>query len=101
MSALAKRIKAVENELIQPIQPSKFIHVTLCTYNDDSDIIGYGYEGIKVMRIENESIDDLQDPEFFNKIQAPLDISALDSAGIAPKEPDDQTDDGNSSSASK
>ena len=47
------------------------------------------------------SIDDLQDPEFFNKIQAPLDISALDSAGIAPKEPDDQTDDGNSSSASK
>ena len=47
------------------------------------------------------SIDELQDPEFFNKIQAPLDISALDSAGIAPKEPDDQTDDGNSSSASK
>lgn len=47
------------------------------------------------------SIEDLQDPEFFNRIQAPLDISALDSAGIAPKEPDDQTDDGNSSSASK
>ena len=47
------------------------------------------------------SIEDLQDPEFFNRIQAPLDISALDSAGIAPKEPDSQTDDGNSSSASK
>ncbi|MBM3682721.1 MAG: zinc-dependent metalloprotease, partial [Actinobacteria bacterium] len=47
------------------------------------------------------SIEELQDPQFFNKIQAPLDISALDSAGIAPKEPDDQTDDGNSSSASK
>ena len=45
MLVLAKRIKAIENELIQPIQPSKFIHVTLCTYNDDSDIIGYGYEG--------------------------------------------------------
>ena len=47
------------------------------------------------------SIEELQDPQFFNKIQAPLDISSLDSAGIAPKEPDDQTDDGNSSSASK
>ena len=47
------------------------------------------------------SIEDLQDPEFFNRIQAPLDISALDSAGIAPKEPDSQTDDGKSSSASK
>ena len=47
------------------------------------------------------TIEELQDPEFFSKIQAPLDISALDSAGIAPKEPDDQTDDGNSSSASK
>lgn len=47
------------------------------------------------------SIEELQDPDFFSKIQAPLDISALDSAGIAPKEPDDQTDDGNSSSASK
>ena len=47
------------------------------------------------------SIEELQDPQFFNKIQAPLDISSLDSAGIAHKEPDDQTDDGNSSSASK
>ena len=47
------------------------------------------------------SIEELQDPQFFNKIQAPLDISSLYSAGIAPKEPDDQTDDGNSSSASK
>ena len=47
------------------------------------------------------SIEELQDPQFFNKIQAPLDISSLDSAGIAPKEPDYQTDDGNSSSASK
>ena len=47
------------------------------------------------------SIEELQDPQFFNKIQAHLDISSLDSAGIAPKEPDDQTDDGNSSSASK
>lgn len=61
MSALAKRIKAIENELIQSIQPPKFIHIMLCTYNDDIDIIGYGYEGIKVMRIDNESIDDLQE----------------------------------------
>ena len=62
MSALlSKRIKTIENELIQPIQPPKFIHIMLCTHNDDSDIIGYGYEGIKVMRIENESIDDLQE----------------------------------------
>ena len=61
MSVLSKRIKAIENELIQPIQPPKFIHIMLCTYNDDSDIIGYGYEGIKVMRIENESIADLQE----------------------------------------
>jgi hypothetical protein len=61
MSVLSKRIKAIENELIQPIQPPKFIHIMLCTHNDDSDIIGYGYEGIKVMRIENESIDDLQE----------------------------------------
>jgi hypothetical protein len=61
MSVLSKRIKAIENELIQPIQPPKFIHILLCTHNDDSDIIGYGYEGIKVMRIENESIDDLQE----------------------------------------
>lgn len=61
MSVLSKRIKAVENDLIQPIQPPKFIHIMLCTYNDDSDIIGYGYEGIKVMRTPNESIDNLQE----------------------------------------
>ena len=62
MSALlSKRIKAIENELIQPIQSPKFIHIMLCTYNEDSDIIGYGYEGIKVMRIENESIDELSE----------------------------------------
>ncbi|MFZ9701942.1 MAG: zinc-dependent metalloprotease [Candidatus Nanopelagicales bacterium] len=47
------------------------------------------------------SIEDLQNPEFFNNIQKPLDISSLDSLGEAPKESNDQNDEGNSSSASK
>jgi putative hydrolase len=47
------------------------------------------------------SIEDLQNPEFFNNIQKPLDISSLDSLGEAPKESDDQNDEGNSSNASK
>ena len=47
------------------------------------------------------SIEDLQNPEFFNNIQKPLDISSLDSLGEAPKESGDQNDEGNSSSASK
>lgn len=47
------------------------------------------------------SVEDLQNPDFTTTIQTPLDISALDSAGVAPKEPDDQADDGNSSNASK
>ena len=47
------------------------------------------------------SLEDLQNPEFFNKFQAPLDISSLSTLGEAPKEDDENTDDGNSSNASK
>lgn len=47
------------------------------------------------------SLEDLQNPEFFNQIQAPLDISSLSTLGEAPKEDDENTDDGNSSNASK
>ena len=47
------------------------------------------------------SLEDLQNPEFFNQFQAPLDISSLSTLGEAPKEDDENTDDGNSSNASK
>ena len=60
MSVLSKRIKAIENELIQPIQPPSFVWISICEYGDD-DVLAYECEGVEVIRIENESIADLQE----------------------------------------
>jgi hypothetical protein len=60
MSVLSKRIKAIEDELIQPIQPPSFVWISICEYDDD-DVLAYECEGVEVIRIENESIADLQE----------------------------------------
>lgn len=60
MSVLSKRIKAIENELIQPIQLTSFVWISICEYGDD-DVLAYECEGVEVIRIENESIADLQE----------------------------------------
>ena len=60
MSVLSKRIKAIENELIQPIQPPSFVWISICEYDDD-DVLAYECEGMEVIRIENENIADLQE----------------------------------------
>ena len=60
MSVLSKRIKAIENELIEPIQPPSFVWISICEYGDD-DVLAYQFEGIEVIRIENENIADLQE----------------------------------------
>ena len=43
--------------------PLKFIHISTCGHNDDSDIKGYkcGWDSLEVMRLQNESIDDLKE----------------------------------------
>lgn len=61
--SLSKRLAKIESELIVVVQPVKFIFITTCGHNDDSDILGYkcGWDNYSVMRIENESIEDLKE----------------------------------------
>lgn len=59
MSALSKRIKAIEDELIQPVQPITVIWISTCGYGV-GDVLGYRWEQIEVTRHESESIDALQ-----------------------------------------
>ena len=63
MSILSKRLSKIESELLVVAQPIKFMFITRCGHNDDSDILGYksGWDNYSVMRIENESIEDLKE----------------------------------------
>jgi hypothetical protein len=62
MSVLSKRLSKIESELLVVVQPVKFMFITRCGHNADSDILGYksGWGSLEVMRLQNESIDDLK-----------------------------------------
>ena len=63
MSVLSKRLSKIESELLVAVQPIKFMFITTCGHNDDSDILGYkcGWGSLEVMRLQNESIEDLKE----------------------------------------
>jgi hypothetical protein len=63
MSILSKRLSKIEAELLVVAQPIKFMFITTCGHNDDSDILGYksGWGSLEVMRLQNESIEDLKE----------------------------------------
>jgi hypothetical protein len=62
MSILSKRLSKIESELLVVVQPVKFMFITTCGHND-SDILGYksGWGSLEVMRLHNESIEDLKE----------------------------------------
>lgn len=61
--SLSKRLAKIESELLVVVQPIKFMFITRCGRNDDSDILGYksGWDSLEVMRLQNESIEDLKE----------------------------------------
>jgi len=63
VSILSKRLSKIEAELLVVVQPVNFMFITTCGHNDDSDIKGYksGWGSLEVMRLQNESIEDLQE----------------------------------------
>jgi len=63
MSILSKRLSKIESELLVVVQPVKFMFITTCGHNEDSDILGYksGWGSLEVMRLQNESIEDLKE----------------------------------------
>ena len=61
--SLSKRLAKIESALIVVVQPNRFIHIQRCGYNKDADIIGYNswLDSVSVMRLENETIEALQE----------------------------------------
>jgi len=61
--SLSKRLSKVESVLLVVEQPKRFIFITTCGHNDNTDILGYrcGYSSLKVMRLDHENIEDLKE----------------------------------------